>query len=477
MRRILSSLSALALVAGFAVAAPDKAAVSAQEQARPPVGAKNVILFIGDGMGVSTVTAARILSGQLAGGNGEGSSLSFESFKNFALTKAFTDDFQVTDSAAAMTAMMSGKRTNRGLINVDKDGVRGDCSTVAGNELTSWLVEAELKGLATGVVSTARVTHATPAAGYAVTIDRDFEADADLPPGCNQPDIARQLIEFPHGDGLEVVLGGGRRNFTPSSMVDVEHGGASGVRLDGRDLTAEWAARPDAEYVWNQADFDAIDPQQTKHLLGLFEVSHMRYEVDRPGDQGGEPSLTQMTEKAIEMLSTNSTGYALVVESARIDHAHHETRAQKALLETIELSNAVQRAVEMVDLDETLVVVAADHGHALTISGYPSRGNDILGLVDASLGSDGLRYTTLNYAMGPQQYLNPDGTREDLTAYDTTAIDFQQPALIPAASGRHSGEDVPLYAIGPRSWKLRGVYGQGKVGRVISTALEVFHGP
>ncbi len=478
MRRPMIFVTAFVVVVALLAAPPNsEPARATASEAAGQAGAKNVILFVGDGMGMSTITAARILEGQLAGNKGEGNSLSFESFTNIGLARTYNEDFQVPDSAGTMTAMMTGEKTDRGLVNVAKAGKRGDCTTLAGNELTSWMIEAENLGLATGVVTTARLTHATPAATYAVSIERNYEADVDVPPGCGQADIASQLIDFPHGDGLEVALGGGRRNFTPASMADVEDGSEFGARADGRNLAAEWAARPNAEYVWNKADFDAIDSAQTQHLLGLFERSHMRYELERDGDVGGEPSLSEMTEKAIEMLSQDPDGFALVVESARIDHAHHATQARKALTETIEFSNAIAKAIEMVNLNQTLIIVTADHGHAMTIDGYPSRGNDILGLVDGWTGSDDLPYTTINYTTGGAQYLNPDGTRVDLSTLDTTAVNFKQPSSVPTSGSRHSGEDVPIYAQGPRSRFLRGAHGQGKVGRVISTALDLFHGP
>lgn len=165
-----------------------------------------------------------------------------------------------------------------------------------------------------------------------------------------------------------------------------------------------------------------------------------------------------------------------MVEAGRIDHAHHDNNAYRALTETIELSNAVARTLEMVDLSETLIVVTADHSHGLTISGYPSRGNDILGLVDTADGADGLPYTTLNYTTGPQQYIKSDGTRVDLSTIDTTDPDFIQPSLVPGSAAAHTGEDVPIYAIGRRHNKLGRAMGQGKIGRVILKALLVYRG-
>ena len=145
-------------------------------------------------------------------------------------------------------------------------------------------------------------------------MDRDFEDDADAESFSNPgdcADIARQLIEFESkvfgSDGLEVAMGGGRASFLPNTESDPEYA-AVGNRLDGRNLTAEWEQlSPSNNYVWNKAQFDAIDPASTEHLLGLFEPSHMQYEYDRPGDASGEPSLSEMTVKAIAVSYTHLT--------------------------------------------------------------------------------------------------------------------------------------------------------------------------
>jgi alkaline phosphatase len=182
--------------------------------------ATNVILFVGDGMGIATVTAARILEGQMRGESGEENLLSFEKFPYVALSKTYSVNQQTPDSAPTMTAIVTGVKTKDGLLSVNQNGARGDHTTAAGNKLTTILELAEDKGLATGVVTTTRVTHATPAACYAHTVERDWEGDADLSPAARTagfPDIARQLIEFAHGDGLEVALGGGRNKFLPST--------------------------------------------------------------------------------------------------------------------------------------------------------------------------------------------------------------------------------------------------------------------
>src|SRR5215203_2197060 len=199
--------------------------------------AKNVILFIGDGMGVSTLTASRILEGQLRGESGEENRLSFEDFPYSALSKTYSANQQTSDSAPTMTAIISGVKTDEGVLSVNQNIVRGDYKTVKGNETETLLEMAEEAGKSTGIVSTARVTHATPGACYAHTADRDWESDYDILRLSNDaaklnkpenaklykeaydakfPDIARQLVEFNYGDGLEVALGGGRSKFLPN---------------------------------------------------------------------------------------------------------------------------------------------------------------------------------------------------------------------------------------------------------------------
>ncbi len=460
--------------------------------------ARNVILFIGDGMGVSTVTAARILQGQQRGQPGEENLLSFERFPYLALSKTYNTNQQTPDSAGTMTAIMTGAKTRAGVIAEDSDARRHDCAGARGHELQTLLELAEQKGLSTGIVTTTRLTHATPAATYAHSPERDWEGDSKLTPeaqkqGCK--DIAAQLIEFAYGDGPEVALGGGRRFFLPASTKDPERPDKNGTRKDGRDLTAEWlSTRRDAAYVWNQSQLDALDLSHTRHLLGLFNPSHMQYEADRERDPGGEPSLSEMTARALEMLRRNKRGYFLMVEAGRIDHAHHAGNAYRALTDTIELSRAVSTARAMTGAGDTLIIVTADHSHTLTLAGYPTRGNPILGKVignddhgaaetAAKLAADGMPYTTLGYQNGPGYSLDKNPVRSDkrrppaagrqqnLSGIDTTDRRFHQQSLVPLKSETHSGEDVAVYADGPGAYRVHGVMEQNVIYHVMRRAF------
>ena len=469
----------------------DKVAQSADIQT-----AKNVILFVGDGMGVSTLTAARILEGQLRGEDGEENYLSFEEFPHSALIKTYNTNQQTPDSAGTMTAMMTGVKTKAGVINIDSDALRADCASSQGNELNTFLELMESRGRATGIVSTARITHATPAATYARSPERNWESDDGLSEeavanGCR--DIADQLVNLEAGDGIDVILGGGRRHFLAEA--------AGGKRSDGRDLTAEWLERYEgaqqALYLQSGSELAAADIAGTDKLLGLFTSSHMSYDADRVAKGSDEPSIAEMTGTALELLQKNADGFFLMVESGRIDHSHHAGNAYNALHDTLAFAEAVKFAAENVDLDETLILVTADHSHVMNLAGYPTKGNPILGKVvttdasgataaDVSLADDDQPYTTLTYANGlgfadlggetdaDARYMLPTDTgRKDLAAVDTEAPGFHQEALVPLGSESHAGEDISLHAIGAGAQLVQGTLEQNAVFHVMVGATGV----
>jgi alkaline phosphatase len=234
----------------------------------------------------------------------------------------------------------------------------------------------------------------------------------------------------------------------------------------------------------------------------------MAFEADRAQDVAGEPSLSEMTAKAIDMLDRDPHGFLLMVEGGRIDQAHHLGNAYRALGETIEFANAVRVALLMTDPKDTLIVVTADHSHVLTMAGYPARGNDILGLVvsvdergerakEPMRDASGLPFTTLSYGNGPgytgASPEQPEGVkhyphlpsgyrgirkgRPDLTHVDTTSPDFLQEATVPARNDTHAGEDVPIYAGGPGAELFHGVQEQNYVYHAIVAALGWTEGP
>lgn len=457
--------------------------------------AKNVILFLGDGMSLTTVAAARILDGQRKGQSGEENQLSWERFPHTAFSKTYNTDSQTPDSAGTMTAITTGVKTHMGAIGVSA-GHRDDCRDSLGKAALTWLELADSAGLATGIVSTARLTHATPAATYAHVPNRNWENDTDVPAearaqGCT--DIAQQLLTNARfGQGLRVALGGGRGEYTSTEQRDPEYDDKVGQRLDGRDLPSEWKqAHPEGVYVWNRAQLQAA--ADAPRVLGLFEPDHMQFEHDRRRDPAGEPSLAEMTRAAIHTLSRSQQGYVLMIEGARIDHANHYGNAYRALDETIALSEAVQAAVDATSREDTLILVTADHSHTLNFVGYPVRGNPILGKVRGQGGEDdlpgdlardqlGLPFTTLSYAngpgytgtsnrqpAGPKKFLHAPSSvevsegRPDLSNVDTEHADYLQESLVPLKSESHGGEDVGIWAIGPGSEAVRGTVEQNTI--------------
>lgn len=501
MRMILAASAAALAISGCVTSTPQRTtmapvqaadsyyvkganAIQTKIAARGQPRAKNVILFIGDGMGISTITAARIYAGQLKGLDGESNQLAMEKLPWSAFSKTYTHDSQVADSAPTAVAMTTGVKSYNGSIGVTQAANIKDCTTAKTTGTTTLWEMAEAAGMATGVISTATITHATPAATYAETVERDWEADVNLSAegkaaGCK--DIASQLIDWTktNGDGFEVIMGGGRANFMPNTLADPEYANQKGRRLDGRNLAEEWKAQaPNRTLVTDTAGFKAFDWNGGGQVFGLFEPGHMQYDLDRTKTGAGEPSIADMTTAAITRLSSNPNGYVLMVEGGRVDHALHAGDAQRALGDAQALDEAVAAAVAMTNAEDTLIIVTADHSHTLTMAGYPQRGNPILGLVregdKLALARDGKPYTTLGFANGPGSICKPqaDGKwlceRPDLTNVDTTALGFQQQSLVPLGSETHGGEDVAIFASGPGANLFSGAMEQNEIFHVMA---------
>ena len=506
--RRAAGFSCLAIMVGCVVStdSPPASSPPAQSSTAGNV-ARNVILFIGDGMGVSTVTAARIFDGQSLGLSGEEHSLIFETFPHVALVKTYNTNQQVPDSAGTATAMMTGMKTRAGVINIGPDAHRRDCQAALDNPLEPLGAIAKEQGKSVGIVTTTRLTHATPAAVFAHSPERDWESDRYLPEadrvaGCR--DIAHQLTHFDVGGGLDVVLGGGRAEFYG--------GGLDGNRVAGQDdLIQEWLdADSGRTYITSRDELAQLqvaqlanqpgnqpenqsghqpeelqEPQSAQQVLGLFSRSHMTYVAERaPGTT--EPTLAEMTSAAIDLLAEDEGGYFLMVEGGRIDHGHHDGKPSYALLETQEFARTVEAALEKVDLEETLVLVTADHSHVFTIAGYPVRGNPILGLVvenditgepssEAAVDATGTPYTTLGYANGPGAAAGQPRPVPEVAA-DAVYQAFV-PVVHPRIDGSldysetHGGEDVALYGIGVGSDRVGGVIEQDIVFDIMIRAF------
>ncbi|GGY55114.1 alkaline phosphatase [Parvularcula lutaonensis] len=449
--------------------------------------AKNVILFIADGMDVTTSTAARILAGQQAGGSGEENLLTFESLPFTGFAKTYNTNMQVPDSAGTATAILSGHKTKAGVINVNQTVPRGDCEASKSGRLPTILEVAQDTERSIGVVSTARLTHATPASLYASAADRGWEADRNLPEGVDCEDIASQLIDAAQNYELVVALGGGRSNFLPKATPDPEYPNRTGAREDARDLMAGWRGISRRHKTVTTRS-ELLEASKRDKVLGLFEPSHMMYEHDRTEREADEPSIAEMTRFAIERLSRDKDGYFLLVEGGRVDHAHHSGNAYRALTDAIAFDEAVKVATEMTDPEDTLIIVTADHGHTISFNGYPHRGNPIMGVVKGltsegepselpEQAGDQRPYTTLSYANGQGAKVTPaiegrPAGRPFVEEDEALDPDYKQQALVPMFSETHGGQDVAIYARGPGAHYLTGVNEQNYIYYVMEDALR-----
>lgn len=226
-----------------------------QEQSVNRKVAKNIIFFIGDGMSPITLAAARMLNG------GEESSLSFEEFPSVGMAKTYCVDVQVPDSACTGTAFLNGVKANEKTIGVSAKVQVRNCTQGLDPEhhttsIAKWAMDA---GKVAGLVTTTRITHATPASTYAHAAFRDWENNAEvLGSQCDDTlvdDIAEQMVHGEVGQKLKVILGGGRREFLDASITDEE--GERGRRSDGKNLIEEWKTKSVLDgykrtYVWNK---------------------------------------------------------------------------------------------------------------------------------------------------------------------------------------------------------------------------------
>uniref|UniRef100_A0A8C4PEM2 Alkaline phosphatase n=1 Tax=Dromaius novaehollandiae TaxID=8790 RepID=A0A8C4PEM2_DRONO len=313
----------------------------------------------------------------------------------------YNTNAQVPDSAGTATAYLCGVKANEGT-----DG-----------------------GKSVGIVTTTRVTHATPSAAYAHSANRDWYSDGEMPPdalegGCK--DIARQLVE--NIPDIEVILGGGRKYMFPKNASDVEYPGEErhrGTRLDRRDLVQAWR--------------DSKPPG----------AGHQR------GDATG-----------VMMMGVMMMGG---LAGGRIDHGHHEGKAKQALHEAVELDRAVGLAARLTSPRDTLTVVTADHSHVFTFGGYTPRGNPIFGLAPMQSDVDRKPFTAILYGNGPG-YKMVAGERENVSTVDFAHANYQAQAAVPLRQETHGGEDVAVFAKGPMAHLLHGVREQNYIPHAMAYA-------
>lgn len=383
--------------------------------AGPGQSAKNTIFFIGDGMGIAQLTAGRLYQG------GSLAKLNYERFEYTGLSKTYSSDSYTTDSAAAATALATGVKTYNGSIGMsDPKWEEGDKS-----RKLQTLTELALKsGKSVGLITTTRITHATPASFFAYVSDRDRESE-----------IAAQVIESP----VQLFIGGGRAHFLPAKE--------GGKRKDGRNILNELTQKG-AVVMSSMKELEAVDDLSRKVVV-LLALDHIAYVKN----DKSAPRLADYMSEAIRLLSQNPKGYFLMVEGGRIDHASHLNLTHEALVEMTEFDRALGRAMDLTSKEDTLLVMTADHETGgLSISGYGplemGAGESVLGDVlnrDMRAGPRKI----LSWASGPGN------------------------SLYPMDSAAHTAVDVVVAARGPGAEAFKGWMGNNEIALKIARAMNL----
>lgn len=219
-----------------------------------------------------------------------------------------------------------------------------------------------------------------------------------------------------------------------------------------------------------------IDLGTPKPILGLFDRDHMQYETDRVEKGNDEPSLSEMSLFALKHILKTKQNFFLLIEGGKIDHGHHDTRPRYALDEYVEFDNTIGKIKQLLKehnlLDETLLVVTADHSHMFTFGAYSSRGSNILGLSSLERFNvsdiDKLPINIIAYGNGPNFQAPRNATY--LYSLDTNSTKYLAPTALPMKSETHGGEDVPIYAQGPWSHLFIGTTEQSTIAHKMAYA-------
>ena len=302
--------------------------------------AKYIFLFIGDGLGASQRQISEFFKQTVSGDKSD--ELLMNTFPVAGINTTYSADSYITDSAAAGTALSSGVKTNNGVVGMD----------AAGKDVVTLVEAAEAAGMATGLATTTRLTHATPASFAAHEPSRG-----------NANEIAEDYLV----SGVDYFAGGGIRHFIPQDMTgtDAKGGSFKSKRKDDRNLVDEFAALGYETYLGmdGATAFRSADLASQDKVFAAFTYSHMPYEVDRINSYPDCPSLAELTAGGIEVLSKDEDGFFFMIEGGRIDHASHANDAAGAVHDTLAFDDAVAEAYEfyMDHPEETLILVVGDH--------------------------------------------------------------------------------------------------------------------
>jgi alkaline phosphatase len=378
-----------------------------------------VILFLTDNLTTSSLTAARIYS------NGADNRLNIEKLPNLSLITTHAADFAVSDSAAAATAISTGRKVNNRIVGADSSA----------KPLSNLLDLARNRGRATGVVTNAAISDTTPAAFYART---DNPQDS--------LGIAAQLVDAAN---IDVILGGGQGDFLP------EH--KEGRRTDGRDLLMEMRDKG-YDIVQNKSELENTPSWRPPRLLGIFSPGNLAF-VDEIQSAGTQPTLAEMVRAAIQLLQYNRKGYLLIVDCGLAGKAASQNEGERMLRELLALDDAVASAVSFAGQNSLILVVGKQTVGGLRLNGYPFRSDK--GVAVVGINSQGI--PSLTWSTGP-------GTPPAAAG----AGDFSrtnEPSAVPAPVAIGVAEDGIVAGAGEASQKLQGFKDNTDIFRVISENL------
>ncbi|QKG84416.1 alkaline phosphatase [Kroppenstedtia pulmonis] len=408
---------------------------------------KNIIFMIGDGMGVTQVSAAAYMKGE----GYEAGKLALNTFKQTGMVTTHSRNNIVTDSAAAGTALASGYKTDNGVLGKVPKGKKPRKDEKY-HDVPTVLDHFQKRGKSTGLVSTTRITHATPASFAAHVDHRDQENE-----------IAVQLL----GKNVDVLLGGGRRHFLPKQK---------GGNRDNKDNLLETAKNKGYSFV---EDKQGLKKSDSSKLLGLFNDSHLSYELDRRLTK--EPSLKEMTRKSLDVLDENKKGFFLMIEGGRIDHAGHANDPASIIQDTLAFDEAVREALEFAKKDRnTLVVVTADHetgGMSIGAKGLYSFDKDTITKVKGSSEyiASQLDQNRSNIKEVMAQYTGitklsaeeEKNLRHTKNPEQGIAKVISDRSLIGWATTGHTASHAPIYAYGPQSQSFTGTMDNTDIPKIM----------
>jgi alkaline phosphatase len=455
--------------------------------------AKNVILMVGDGMGVSTVTAARTY----IGGMGQDSNtktcagdykLSMDTqFEATALSKTYSLNTHTPDSASTATALATGRKTHYfslGHPHLEK---------TSRDQVPNIAKIAKSQGKKVGLITTTQIIHATPAAFYTHTNDR-----------WNYSSVVDQFVCALSSQAgyVDLALGGGMKildNETYYKYVDPKK-----FRFNEKFVNI-----PSLEEIRNPEKFPVnknMDKNKDKDIVGIYADKHMPYVDER--DPKIHPSLPEMVKFGLTKLSEKSkidpknpdSGIFVMIEAGRIDHAHHKNMAKRSLEETKEFDETIKTVInyfkEKNELDETLIILTADHSHQFTMGNYQTRNLTLFSsILDENMKSfaeqerviswggnkenNESHILPLNYITGPAGSLYSKVRNEteylkfqnDVENGDIEGFSVKMPSEIKTVTSAHGGEDVPIFARGPWSFLFSGVVEQTFIFYVMEKAI------